>query len=309
MNQTTTQAIDSKPKCFGIDLFCLTSRINRLRFLGLITFWYIFLLFSLFTVGIPYIGLLICPTLIVVAIVNMIFLQIRRFNDFNFRGWWMLVPLFHYIAFFIPGTKGPNRFGEQPPKASLPYILMALLLPIFITIAILIPEPGVTYHAKNFSMQFPSKYETSTKTFDGIVDEEAKTSTDDYLLQVETIDYSHATKEAMHNFLERMGIKSVAESLKVPAEKFIYNFSITNDNATNIKIISDKPIENKEIQGRLVQLSFNPGTKGKQMYTHAAIYLDEAHKQFYCLQAYYFDETKNKTMMEHALNSFKLKKN
>lgn len=54
-------------------------------------------------------------------VINNIFLVIRRLNDCNLRGWWLLVclvpliGLFWYIAiYFIPGTKGSNRFGEDP---------------------------------------------------------------------------------------------------------------------------------------------------------------------------------------------------
>ncbi|MEM7375807.1 MAG: DUF805 domain-containing protein [Bacteroidota bacterium] len=45
----------------------------------------------------------------------------RRLHDFNASGWWvlvMLIPLLGIIAFIIigcvEGTKGPNRFGDDP---------------------------------------------------------------------------------------------------------------------------------------------------------------------------------------------------
>ncbi len=308
MNQITIQPIDSTWKSLGIDLFLLTPRINRLRFLGLMTLWYIFLILSVITSAIPKIGLLIAPVLIMITLINIIFLQIRRFNDFNFRGWWMLVPLFPYIACLIPGTKGPNRFGEQPPKASLPYILLSLLFPVLIIIAALMPnDNGITYKTKNFSIQFPSKYEVTTNTVKGALDEVVKATTDDYILEVETIDYSKTSKDSLHKLFDQMGVKSFAESLNVSSVDFIQNFGLLNENATDVKVISDKPIEDKEIPGRLIQLSYKVKKVEKEVRTIAAIYLDEANKRFYCVQANYFDDNdnKNKILMEKALDSFK----
>ena len=53
--------------------------------------------------------------------INNIFMTKRRLNDFDLKGWWLLlclipfIGLFWYIAiYFIPGTKGKNRFGEDP---------------------------------------------------------------------------------------------------------------------------------------------------------------------------------------------------
>lgn len=54
---------------------------------------------------------------IVVLVVNFlpaIAVSIRRAHDSDWRGWWILVPLFNFILMCFSGTRGPNRFGPDP---------------------------------------------------------------------------------------------------------------------------------------------------------------------------------------------------
>uniref|UniRef100_UPI0038CD41BF DUF805 domain-containing protein n=1 Tax=Vallitalea okinawensis TaxID=2078660 RepID=UPI0038CD41BF len=54
-------------------------------------------------------------------------LTVRRLHDLNVTGWLVLVnaliriiTLFFHICFtFIPGTKGPNKYGDDPLGVSL----------------------------------------------------------------------------------------------------------------------------------------------------------------------------------------------
>jgi uncharacterized membrane protein YhaH (DUF805 family) len=39
---------------------------------------------------------------------------VRRLHDLNQRGWWLLMFLFIWGAFFWKGTEGSNRFGPDP---------------------------------------------------------------------------------------------------------------------------------------------------------------------------------------------------
>jgi uncharacterized membrane protein YhaH (DUF805 family) len=48
-------------------------------------------------------------------------MALRRWHDFNWSGWWVLlhiIPGVNFVAlgieFFVPGTVGPNRFGLDP---------------------------------------------------------------------------------------------------------------------------------------------------------------------------------------------------
>ena len=66
----------------------------------------------------------------VVAIVGSISTNIRRYHDTDRRGWYLLlalVPILNlyfgiYLLWCVPGTDGPNRFGESndlPDRLSL----------------------------------------------------------------------------------------------------------------------------------------------------------------------------------------------
>lgn len=51
------------------------------------------------------------------TIIYSIIIAIKRFHDMDKSGWWALLtllPLVSIIIIFIPGTKGSNRFGEDP---------------------------------------------------------------------------------------------------------------------------------------------------------------------------------------------------
>lgn len=72
--------------------------------------------------------LVILGLYLLVALLPGIAVTVRRLHDRNMSGWWYLVfivlsmlPLIGFIAsiallviFFLPGTPGPNRFGEDP---------------------------------------------------------------------------------------------------------------------------------------------------------------------------------------------------
>jgi len=39
---------------------------------------------------------------------------IRRIHDINQSGWFILLPIYNLITMFIPGTKGVNKYGDDP---------------------------------------------------------------------------------------------------------------------------------------------------------------------------------------------------
>ena len=68
-----------------------------------------------------------------------IVLTIQRAHDFNSSGWLALlglVPLVNLIFLFIPGTKGENRFGKQPPPNTAGVIILACILPLIAVVGI-----------------------------------------------------------------------------------------------------------------------------------------------------------------------------
>jgi uncharacterized membrane protein YhaH (DUF805 family) len=57
----------------------------------------------------------------IISFLSMLSLHVRRLHDINYRGWWIIlnfIPLlgaiFLLILSCLKGTKGPNRFGEEP---------------------------------------------------------------------------------------------------------------------------------------------------------------------------------------------------
>src|SRR6185295_14625688 len=62
-------------------------------------------------------------------------LTIQRCHDFNTTGWLsilMLIPLVNLIFWFIPGTDGPNDYGDRTPPngGGVVFAVVAVLLVI-----------------------------------------------------------------------------------------------------------------------------------------------------------------------------------
>ncbi|MEJ2612000.1 MAG: DUF805 domain-containing protein, partial [Candidatus Thiodiazotropha sp.] len=69
-----------------------------------------------------------------------VLLTIQRCHDFNTNGWLSLViviPILPLIFWFIPGTKGNNRFGPPPPPNRGVLLKIVLLLILLFVIGIL----------------------------------------------------------------------------------------------------------------------------------------------------------------------------
>ncbi len=66
------------------------------------------------------------------VIIAGVVVQVRRWHDINASGWWILLNAIPYLGHaatiivcgFVPGTRGPNRFGADPlgraPRSSPP---------------------------------------------------------------------------------------------------------------------------------------------------------------------------------------------
>ena len=62
----------------------------------------------------------------------------------------MIVPLLNLMFFFIPGTKGTNRYGAPPPPNTLAVKILAWLMLVFfvVGIAAAIALPAYSDYAK-----------------------------------------------------------------------------------------------------------------------------------------------------------------
>lgn len=99
------------------------------------------------------IGLIIMILVYGIIIVASFALAVRRLNDFDTSGWLsllLLVPIVNAILgivlWVIPGTKGANRFGPQPPPNGAGVTLLGLLMPILMAIGIIAAVAIPAYH-------------------------------------------------------------------------------------------------------------------------------------------------------------------
>lgn len=65
-------------------------------------------------IGISWLGSLVVLGLLV----PLIACEVRRMHDTDHSGWWILAPIVPIVFALMEGTKGPNRFGEDPKGTS-----------------------------------------------------------------------------------------------------------------------------------------------------------------------------------------------
>lgn len=118
---------------FTLNLFSPAGRIGRVRYLG-----YTMALSFLIMLVAGIVGALTTPILIGLGYVAMLYAQfmlaIKRSHDFNTTGWaslLILIPLVNLLFLFVPGTDGPNRFGNKTaPNGRSGLIVIGLVLGI-----------------------------------------------------------------------------------------------------------------------------------------------------------------------------------
>jgi uncharacterized membrane protein YhaH (DUF805 family) len=138
-------------------LFSLTGRIGRLRMvaynlsLGMIAmvgaFAVVFLGVALHTAFLIILGALVFIPMLVLSIG----FSVRRLNDLNHSGWWVLISfipvlgwLYGLYVLFAPGSKGSNEYGAAPAQNPTWVKVCALILPVlFIGLMIAAMSTGV----------------------------------------------------------------------------------------------------------------------------------------------------------------------
>ena len=153
------------PSNYGeIKVFSAQGRLGRVRYIGYSVA--LGLLINLLTVGWGLLAAALAPAqdnrwlafggmviLIGIALALSILLAIQRLHDFNASGWWAvlnLVPfanlVFYLVLLIMPGTPGPNRFGDPPPPNTLGVIVLALVLPVIMILGIIAAIAIPAYH-------------------------------------------------------------------------------------------------------------------------------------------------------------------
>jgi uncharacterized membrane protein YhaH (DUF805 family) len=120
---------------FTLNLFSAAGRIGRIRYLG-----YSMGIGLLIALVAGVMAVFLSPFLAILAYVAMIYvnfmLTIKRCHDFDTSGWMsllMFVPLANLIFLFVPGTNGPNRFGNKTaPNGSATVVVIGLLIGCFV---------------------------------------------------------------------------------------------------------------------------------------------------------------------------------
>lgn len=139
-----------------VGFFKVSSRINRIQFLGVLIFWLLTGCLSLIALGwgissqlfplesisyaISWVSIISGFLVSIVVMLNIWFLIIRRLNDCGFNRWWSLliivsIILWPIIAIFLfliplcyPGEVGDNRFGKQPKTDGSFYYPMIVII-------------------------------------------------------------------------------------------------------------------------------------------------------------------------------------
>lgn len=322
MNTLTMTINDtSTPTWQGFDLFRLTPRINRLKFAGLFLFWLSVIIapdvFSDILFQSKLLSCLIAPIWLT-ALINVLFLKIRRLNDLNWSGLTLALFIIIPIGFMLllvlllkPGTAGANKYGAAPATASWHYNLFILLFVALMGSIVTADYLGLTaklmnwqtYNTSTYSIQFPGKYTVSNLEIEGIPYTEAEYKSKDMILDIDTIDYSQLTSSEMKALLERIGLHhSFAESLNLSTSQYVKNILIASDQVKNFTVMQDLPLSNTSIRGRELKVFLQRKTDGDE-YVKSNAFIDEKHKIYYHMTAYYSDDSStNKTV--HVVDMF-----
>jgi uncharacterized membrane protein YhaH (DUF805 family)/Tfp pilus assembly protein PilE len=144
--QTNVTQADSVAEYGEVKIFSVQGRIGRVRYLGY-SFGLSFLLLLLVGVAVamtasePNVALVIVGAGYLAIFAVQIMLTIQRAHDMNTTGWLSLivfVPLAALVFWFVPGTKGENDYGLQPPPNTGGVIALACILPLgFVIVGIL----------------------------------------------------------------------------------------------------------------------------------------------------------------------------
>jgi uncharacterized membrane protein YhaH (DUF805 family) len=149
----TAAVSDVSPESVGyseLKYFSTKGRIGRLRYLAYSTGSSLIIMFVLGLVmgmlgavgggALGLIGTLVSLVAYPFIIWFAFICAIKRCHDANLSGWWslgMFIPIANFAFFFMPGTKGSNKFGPPPPPNTLGVKVLGLILPIIFFVGIM----------------------------------------------------------------------------------------------------------------------------------------------------------------------------
>jgi uncharacterized membrane protein YhaH (DUF805 family) len=133
-----------------VQIFSARGRIGRLRYLAYyaganLVFGMVFTLASVLSIVLqsPAIVSVAGPAMGLSYMVFFVLVSIRRGHDMDRPGWrsvTALIPLVWLVYLLMPGTPGPNRYGEPPPAATrgLRMLAMLPLVPVMVSVVVVL---------------------------------------------------------------------------------------------------------------------------------------------------------------------------
>jgi uncharacterized membrane protein YhaH (DUF805 family)/Tfp pilus assembly protein PilE len=123
-----------------VKLFSISGRIGRARYIayGIGLYLLLSIIGGILAAVLGSAGAVAAVLAWLAILVLGFMLTIQRCHDFNTSGWLsilMLVPLVNLIFWFIPGTDGPNRYGQPTPPNSAWVIVGVCVVPLMVVFA------------------------------------------------------------------------------------------------------------------------------------------------------------------------------
>ena len=143
--RTNVSRADSADDYGEIKIFSAAGRIGRVRYIGY-TFGLtigialvIGMLSAVLGAASPGVAFTVGAMGYIGIVVVQILLTIQRSHDMNVTGWLCLIsliPLAALVFWVVPGTRGENDYGKQPPPNTMGAVVRACVLPIVFLVGV-----------------------------------------------------------------------------------------------------------------------------------------------------------------------------
>jgi uncharacterized membrane protein YhaH (DUF805 family) len=145
--QTPGSSVEDQEERYSeVKILSTAGRLGRVRYIGYTVGLSMLLAIAMGLVmalaaaaGVAALSVIVTILGYVAIVVLQIMLTIQRCHDFNSSGWLSIlaiIPLVNLIFWAIPGTDGPNRFGNPPPPNTTGAVVLALIIPLIFVLGI-----------------------------------------------------------------------------------------------------------------------------------------------------------------------------
>ena len=145
--QTPGSSVEDQGEQYSeVKILSTAGRLGRVRYIGYTVGLSMLLAIAMGLVmamsaaaGIAALSVIVTVLGYVAIIALQIILTVQRCHDFNSSGWLSIlaiIPLVNLIFWAIPGTDGPNRFGNPPPPNTTGAVVLALIIPLIFVVGI-----------------------------------------------------------------------------------------------------------------------------------------------------------------------------